>query len=313
MRLKVGSQQRPSLSAQSSKDASSAASLASVADVGPWIVWISPTPVKVNGHFCDVFQAIHSRVGKVALKRPRIGAVGYNEDAIRRFQREAATWERLQHPHILEYLGTFQRDGYFYFVSPFVENGTLVEYILLFPSVNRVKLLCETADAIGYLHDEEVVHGDIKASNILIGDNGQVLLCDFGLTRTTDLRTSTAMKGAGTLRWQSPELWDGGSKGFKSDVYAFGMTIAEVLTGEVPFPDLQTDGAVIRAVLIESRRPPKNPAKSPTGLSYEKVWAVAEACWPTTPEERISMSEALELIQGDPALTAIQDTASMVF
>ncbi|KAG8953676.1 hypothetical protein FRC04_001880 [Tulasnella sp. 424] len=264
-------------------------------------------PVKVNGHFCDVFQAIYLGVGKVALKRPRIGAAEYNEDTIRRFQREAATWQRLQHPHILEYLGTFQRDGHFYLVSQFVENGTLVEYIVLHPSVNRVKLLCETADAISYLHDEEVVHGDIKASNILIGDNGQVLLCDFGLTRTTDSRTSTAMKGAGTLRWQSPELWDGCSKSFKSDVYAFGMTIAEVLTGEVPFPDLETGGAVIRAVLIESRRPPKNPAESSAGLSYEKVWAVAEACWSTTPEERISINEALQRIQGDPALPAIQD------
>ncbi|KAG8959508.1 hypothetical protein FRC05_007721 [Tulasnella sp. 425] len=281
-------------------------SSSSVADVSTQITWISPTPVKVNGHFCDVFAGTHSRVGKVALKKPRIGAAGNNEEVMRRFQREAETWARLQHPHILEYLGTFQRDGHYYFVSPFIENGTLVEYIELHLSVNRIKLLCETADAIAYLHQQDIVHSDIKASNILISDNGQVLLCDFGLTRTTDFRTSTAMKGAGTLRWQSPELWDGGSKSFESDVYAFGMTIAEVLTGEVPFPELRTDGAVIRAVLIEGKRPPKNPAVSSAGLSYGNVWAVAEACWYAVPEERIPMSEALQRIQEDPALSAMQ-------
>ncbi|KAG8978982.1 hypothetical protein FRC05_009192 [Tulasnella sp. 425] len=129
----------------------------SVEDIGTQVTQISPMPVKVNGHFCDVFTGTHSIVGKVALKRPRIGAD--NMDAIRvrthsivilfidlfpsdqRFQREAETWERLQHRHILEYLGSFQRDEHFYFVSPFIENGTLVDYIALNLSVNRVKLV----------------------------------------------------------------------------------------------------------------------------------------------------------------------------
>lgn len=68
---------------------------------------ISPMPVKVNGHFCDVFEGTHSTAGKVALKRPRIGTAGYNEDVVRRFQRGAETWQRLRHPHILECLGIF--------------------------------------------------------------------------------------------------------------------------------------------------------------------------------------------------------------
>lgn len=73
-----------------------------------------------------------------------------------------------------------------------------------------------------------MVHGDIKAGNLLISDDNHVLLCDFGLTKPTDAQTSTTMKGAGTARWQSPELWDNASKTFGSDVYAFSMTIVEV-------------------------------------------------------------------------------------
>ncbi|KIO31725.1 hypothetical protein M407DRAFT_217758 [Tulasnella calospora MUT 4182] len=170
-----------------------------------------------------------------------------------------------------------------YFVSPFISNGTLVEYIAEHPDINRIRLLCETADAVRYLHKEGVIHGDIKAGNILIDDNGNSLLCDFGLTKTAESRTSTAMRGAGTFRWQSPELWDNAPKSFESDVYAFGMTIAEVLTGEVPFHDLTNDMAVMYAVMLKDERPSKIPAESSSGISYENVWDVASACWVRTP------------------------------
>ncbi|KAG8920393.1 hypothetical protein FRC01_000787 [Tulasnella sp. 417] len=173
------------------------------------ITWISSMPVKV------------------ALKRPRLSLTDYDDVIARRFEREATTWRRLRHPHILKFLGTLERDGHLYFVSPFINNGTLVDYIIKSPDANRIRVLCETADALQYLHQEGVIHGDIKASNILIEDDGHSLLCDFGLTKTVDARTSTAMRGAGTFRWQSPELWEDAPKSFESDVYAFGITIAE--------------------------------------------------------------------------------------
>lgn len=88
--------------------------------------------------------------------------------------------------------------------------------------------MCETAAGIDYLHHQCMIRGDIKAGNLLIRDDNHVLLCDLGLTKPTDAETSTAMKGAGTTRWQSPEFWDNGPKTFSSDVYAFSMTIVEV-------------------------------------------------------------------------------------
>ncbi|KAG9044855.1 hypothetical protein FS837_007412 [Tulasnella sp. UAMH 9824] len=272
-----------------------------VDDIGPTITWISPNPVKVNGHFCDVYEGLHVKVGRVALKRPRTGEKGYDDVVVRRFEREATTWRRLRHPHILKFVGTFKREGHIYFVSPFISNGTLVDYIVAHPDINRIRLLCETADAVQYLHKEEVVHGDLKANNILIDDNGSSLLCDFGLTKTVHSRTSTTMRGAGTLRWQSPELWEDTPKSFESDVYAFGMTIVEVLTGEAPFRNLTNDVAVLRGVML-GERPAKIPTESSSGISYENVWDVASACWPTKPSDRISMSEAFQRIRLDPSL-----------
>jgi serine/threonine protein kinase len=72
------------------------------------------------------------------------------------------------------------------------------------------------------------VHGDIKAANVLISPVGRALLTDFGLAKLSSSSTSTAVAGAGTTRWQSPELFDGGPKTTKSDIYAFGMLIVEV-------------------------------------------------------------------------------------
>lgn len=89
--------------------------------------------------------------------------------------------------------------------------------------------LCQTSNAVDYLHRENLVHGDIKGSNLLISDDGHVLICDFGLTKSTYAQTSSALKGAGTVRWQSPELWENEPKTFASDVYAFAMTIVEVM------------------------------------------------------------------------------------
>ncbi|KAG8995836.1 hypothetical protein FRB90_000080 [Tulasnella sp. 427] len=162
----------------------------------------------------------------------------------------------------------------------------------------------QTADAICYLHANGVVHGDIKGSNILISDTNHVLLCDFGLTKVAPSQTSTSLKGAGTTRWQSPELLNGAPKTFKSDVYAFGMTIAEILKGTVPFDHLIYDGPVIVAVL-KGERPSKVPSTSITGGSYDIVWEVAERCWAEDPEARTSMLDAFSDLQKDVSLTDI--------
>ncbi|KIO27223.1 hypothetical protein M407DRAFT_73475 [Tulasnella calospora MUT 4182] len=219
----------------------------------------------------------------------------------KRFEREADTWRRLKHPHVLEFLGTYKPEAHLYFVSPFAKNGTLLEYVSDRPGINRVRLLCETSDAIDYLHRENVVHGDIKASNLLISDDGDVLLCDFGLAKSTYAQTSTALKGAGTFRWQSPELWDNEPRTFASDVYAFSMTIVEVLTGLPPFSHLENEVAVVMAV-YRGERPAKIPLES-NGVSYDTAWKVAEACWTRIPGDRMSISDAFRLLSADPSLT----------
>ncbi|KAG8906786.1 hypothetical protein FRC01_007896 [Tulasnella sp. 417] len=200
-------------------------------------------------------------------------------------------------------------------------ENRVIRYVKARASVNRIKLLCETAIAIDYLHQRSLVHGDIKANNLLISDDDHVLLCDFGLTKAESAQTSTTMKGTGSLRWQSPELWDNGPKTMKSDVYAFSMTIVEVwqllslccfmsqaltkkrqvLTGSAPFADLTSYPAIFKAIYVEDKRPRKSPVRL-NGISYENAWKVAEGCWSKLPEKRMSISEALCSLSKDPSL-----------
>ena len=103
-----------------------------------------------------------------------------------------------------------------------VNVGMLAHWVLLIQ-------LREAASAISYLHQCGIIHGDIKASNILVSDDVHALLCDFGLARFEDMNTSIGQKGQGTSRFQSPELMQlGQGKSPESDVWAFGMTIYQV-------------------------------------------------------------------------------------
>lgn len=269
--------------------------------IGYDITSLDPIPFNVTGHFNDIFLGYHKTFGQVALRRPRISGDNY-ADAIRRFQREANAWNSLRHPCVLPLLGTFFRDEHVYFVSPFAESGNLLEYVTDRPQVNRIQLLCGVAHAIVYLHSQGIVHGDIKATNVLINREGCPLLCDFGLLKMPGTNTSIERKGAGSLRWQSSELWFDAPRSFASDTYAFAMTIVETLTGEVPFVYLNNDIAVIQAVVIHDERPSATPRASPTGLSYENAWAVAMSCWPKLPQDRIPMPEALRRLRADPSL-----------
>lgn len=122
---------------------------------------MSSEAIHINGRFGDVFKGTHKTTGEVALKRLRIGGGALDEQVIRvrflveyysfflagalilskRFEREADTWRRLDHPHVLKFLGTYKSGAHLYFVSPFAKNGTLLEYVNDRPDINRVRLV----------------------------------------------------------------------------------------------------------------------------------------------------------------------------
>ncbi|KAJ6574513.1 kinase-like domain-containing protein, partial [Mycena capillaripes] len=134
------------------------------------------------------------------------------------------------------------------------------------------------------LHKNDVVHGDLKAINILVSPSGRACIADFGLSSITNPMTfrfthSTMERGrGGTPRYQAPELFrDDTQNHFGSDVYAFACVCYEIMTGKVPFYELSNDMAVMLRVLAEER--PSKPFSWSNTAVLNGLWDLMHHCW----------------------------------
>ncbi|KAJ6554051.1 kinase-like domain-containing protein [Mycena vulgaris] len=221
----------------------------------------------------------------------RIRLVGFTiPQTCRNVCREALVWKDLQHPHILTFIG-IDRETFpssLCMVSPWMEHGTILEYLTRHGRENVDKLLFEIAQGLQYLHSRNIVHGDLRGANILINQDWSACLADFGLSvisnNTSSMRTSTR---AGSLYWMAPELIAPDRFGFKfartpaSDVYAFGCVCIEVYTGRPPFSDLSEAAALLRIVNGDRvGRPSGTPAMS------DILWRHISEYWAEEPAMR---------------------------
>ncbi|KXN83008.1 Serine/threonine-protein kinase CTR1 [Leucoagaricus sp. SymC.cos] len=150
-------------------------------------------------------------------------------------------------------------------------------------------MLRGAAKGLEYLHQNNVIHGDLKPSNILVHDDGRPLLCDFGRSRILDTR-GFATRPAGVARYQAPEVHQGLPSTKASDVYAFGITSCEIWTGITPWENRQ-DAPVILDVALNDARPtlPKN---VPPGTG--QLWGIFETCWDREPWQRPGMDKVVQ-------------------
>ncbi|HUF46636.1 MAG TPA: protein kinase [Vicinamibacterales bacterium] len=178
-----------------------------------------------------------------------------------RFRREIETVARLTHPNILPLHDSGQVDGLLYFVMPLIEGGSLrarLDRDRQLPLAEAIHIADQVAAALDYAHRSGVVHRDIKPENILLHD-GAALVTDFGIATALDrpgaeplTRTGLAI---GTPQYMSPEQISGdGPVDARTDIYALGSVVFEMIAGELPFTG-PTAGAVLTRKLTETPRP----------------------------------------------------------
>ncbi|EPQ50917.1 hypothetical protein GLOTRDRAFT_66644 [Gloeophyllum trabeum ATCC 11539] len=214
------------------------------------------------------------------------------------FMHEIEIWRTLDHPNVLPLLGASSASGDppWFFVSPYCKNGSLVEYLKLHgESVDLLKAMHEIARGMEYLHKKGVLHGDLKAANVLVYDDERCVISDFGQSemKSEVARISGTPPPHGTLRWQSPELMAGGSQLTQEmDVYAFAICCIEIL-GHGRLPWALADDDSVRHFVLERHMRPEFPHSKFTTKDVEKM---IRACWDQEPRRRPTFTQvALDL------------------
>ena len=174
----------------------------------------------------------------VAVKVLRLDFAN-DEEFIRRFRREAQSATSLDHPNIVSIYDIGEEDDIYYIVMEHVKGKTLKQYIQQYAPVeqyNAVEIMNQLTSAISHAHENGIIHRDIKPQNILVDDYGTVKVTDFGiamaLSSTTITQTNSLL---GSVHYLSPEQARGSLATKKSDVYALGIVMFELLTGRLPF------------------------------------------------------------------------------
>ncbi|KAJ7720643.1 kinase-like protein [Mycena metata] len=209
-----------------------------------------------------------------------------------------STRNKLRHPNILFFYGVCVDPTLPLVVMEYCKYGNVLSYLRNRPiqtlNPNRIQLVnsskaYDIARGIKYLHDQKIVHSDLKAVNILVNSKPQAVLADFGLSSLLqDIRTRSRTAGGniqnvGTPYWTAPEIYNGKRMTEKSDIYSMGLTIWELFSGEPPY---QVD-LLVNFVLILNGRPER-----PSNLEEDdEIWKIIQKCWDSSPELRPSAKE----------------------
>jgi serine/threonine-protein kinase len=227
----------------------------------------------------------------VALKvlRPELAAAL----GIERFLREIRIEARLQHPHILPLYDSGAADGLLYYVMPYVEGESLRDRMRRekqLPVAEAVRIAREVAEALDYAHKHGVVHRDIKPGNILLS-GGQAVVADFGIARAISVADQESLTASGlavgTPEYMSPEQGTGDSDvDGRSDIYALGCVLYEMLGGEPPFT-----GRTAQNILARHRQEPPPPLRVVRPTLPAELTDVVETALAKVPADRFASAD----------------------
>lgn len=212
-----------------------------IAELAPLLPDFELLELVGRGGMGTVYQARQKNLGRLVAIKLLPVEISADEALASRFQREAQTMARLQHPNLVTVFTSGETvEGHFYFVMEFVAGEDLQKRLRRGPMEcsAAVKILREICDALEHAHQVGIIHRDIKPSNVLLDGAGQARVADFGLAilkgqnaeRLT--RTGAAL---GTLEYSAPEQTDNPARtDQRSDIYSVGVMAFEMLTGQLP-------------------------------------------------------------------------------
>jgi serine/threonine protein kinase/WD40 repeat protein len=193
-----------------------------------------------EGGMAAVYNAYDSRLERNVALKIILPSRQHYEMFLERFVVEAKALAQLAHTNIVKVLDYGDDNGVPYLVMEYIQGGTLKE-MMGHPHAwtQAAAILAPIARALDYVHKQKIVHRDVKPSNILIDENDQPMLSDFGVVKLLEVEESEAMAatgvGIGTPDYMSPEQGMGKEVDYRADIYALGVVFYEMVTGQKPF------------------------------------------------------------------------------
>lgn len=266
-----------------------------------------------RGGMATVYEATDQRLERpIAIKimHPHLAEDG---DFTKRFIQEARQAARLAHPNIVNVFDQGQDGSITFIVMEYLPGITLRELLQDFgaltpaQTVDIVRAVLQGLDAA---HTAGIVHRDLKPENVLLADDGRIKIADFGLARASTHNTATSQALLGTIAYLSPELISRGEADLRSDIYALGIMMFEMLTGAQPY---QGDQAVTIAYQHQNDIVPPPSSKNPAipALFDELVdWCTRRSADERPPHARAVLEHLVEvekLLGAETLATATMD------
>ncbi|WP_432055236.1 Stk1 family PASTA domain-containing Ser/Thr kinase [Streptomyces sp. bgisy022] len=228
------------------------------------------------GGMATVYRAVDTRLDRVLALKVMHPALAADASFVERFIREAKSVARLAHPNVVQVFDQGTDGAYVYLAMEYIAGCTLRDVLrergALKPRA-ALDILEPVLAALGAAHRAGFVHRDMKPENVLIGDDGRVKVADFGLVRAVDTVTNTTGTVLGTVSYLAPEQIEHGTADPRVDVYACGILLYEMLTGEKPH-DGDSPATILYKHLHEDVPPP---SATVPGMAYELDELVASA------------------------------------
>ncbi|KAL3377834.1 hypothetical protein AABB24_003969 [Solanum stoloniferum] len=243
-----------------------------------------------SGSFGDLYKGTYcSQEVAIKVLKPE----NLNMDMVKEFSQEVFIMRKIRHKNVVQFIGACTRPPNLCIVTEFMTRGSIYTFLHkqrgAFKLPTLLKVAIDVSKGMSYLHQNNIIHRDLKTANLLMDEHGVVKVGDFGVARV-QTQTGVMTAETGTYRWMAPEVIEHKPYDHKADVFSFGIVMWELLTGEIPYAYLTPLQAAI-GVVQQGLRPtiPKS--------THPKLAELLEKCWQQDPTQRPDFSEILDILK----------------
>ncbi len=243
-----------------------------------------------SGGMADVYRAVDTRLNRLIAVKVLKSEFSNDKSFISRFKNEAKSAAGLSHPNIVSVYDVGDDKGFHYIVMELVEGITLKKFIEKKGRLEvreAVGISIQIAQGMEAAHEHGIIHRDIKPQNIMISRDGKVKVADFGIAKVVSSDTYT-QNAVGSVHYLSPEQARGGYYDERSDIYSLGVTLYEMLTGQLPFGGESDVSVALKHIQLEAR-----PARELVPSIPYSLDKVVQKCMQKHPENRYSSASDL--------------------